>query len=317
VIILYGLFNNWQYSKSLTVIFNISWTKKGGLNPLFNSKIERKMGYQEGLIYSKNYRSVEEINRIMELFQKCETRCLDDLDATCYARIALNKKITTTGGQSFLKGAMFLYVCGERFAQSAPWRLFDIDEADADFGVQCSQFTESERAFISNIQILYAEEFGSNLLKRIFDSDKREAEVSELKLRGIDPEKKYQQMALGYLREIFPQGFNDPPPKSWPSYEILDSQNQVNEFTQSFENASAKYGFNCETIEENSDFSCGLEEKNMLTNETHKKLYLLANGVRLFELYINRGKADTEGLIIYTSGYKLINRLGWVIQSKS
>lgn len=82
------------------------------------------MGYQESIIHT-NLKNVkknnEEIDRILELFQKYDCRCQDDLFASCTHKLHFTEDIG-----KYKAGMDVLVVCGERFAQRSNHRLFDM-----------------------------------------------------------------------------------------------------------------------------------------------------------------------------------------------
>ena len=116
------------------------------------------MGYQESFIYTskRNIKSNHDhIEEILQMFQKHNVRCADDMLASCVCRLHFNKPVG-----EFKQGMEMLVICGERGAQRNPSLLFD----------GRPDLTENEKRIIRKIHIDFIEN-----RREILEAEKTEA----------------------------------------------------------------------------------------------------------------------------------------------
>ena len=116
------------------------------------------MGYQESFIYTSkrniktNHNQIEEI---LQMFQRHNVRCADDMLASCVCRLHFNEAVG-----EFKPGMEMLVITGERGAQRSPYLLFDCRP----------NLTAKEQRLISKIHIDFIEDH-----RDILEAEKTEA----------------------------------------------------------------------------------------------------------------------------------------------
>lgn len=120
------------------------------------------MGYQESFIYTSkrniktNHNHIEEI---LQMFQRHNVRCADDMLASCVCRLYFNKAVG-----EFKPGMEMLVITGERGAQRSPYLLFDCRP----------NLTTKEQRLINKINIDFIEN-----RRDILDAEKTDAIIVE------------------------------------------------------------------------------------------------------------------------------------------
>ena len=120
------------------------------------------MGYQESFIYTSKHNiktNHNQIEEILQMFQRHNVRCADDMLASCVCRLHFNEAVG-----EFKKGMEMLVITGERGPQRSPYLLFDCRP----------NLTAKEQRLISKIHIDFIEN-----RRDILDAEKTEAIMVE------------------------------------------------------------------------------------------------------------------------------------------
>lgn len=148
------------------------------------------MSYQESYISTKDNKDMD---KILNIFKKCNIRCFNDKEASCISKITLKKDIQHED-YSFEKGKEFLYISGERFTQKSLSNLFKLDDKMVN-----KLLSKEELNLISTIDIIFAESLPT---EDIFNNKTDYATIEYLKLEPIKVNKKYLELSRKFLDKM-------------------------------------------------------------------------------------------------------------------